>query len=58
MTDQSRGLGTQFSNEASDVGSEQIDSVVLEGLWLRRQVVTTRVGRDDTKTRRRERLDL
>jgi hypothetical protein len=32
--------------------------VVLEALRLRRQVVATGVGRDDPKTRRRERLEL
>ena len=58
MTDQERGLGTELSDEVADVGGEQVDGVVLEVLWLRRQVVATRVGGDDPKTRRRERLDL
>ena len=35
VTDQPRGLGTEFSDEAADVGSEQVDGVGLEALWLR-----------------------
>jgi hypothetical protein len=35
VTDQERGLGTEFFDEASDVGGEQVDGVVLEVLWLR-----------------------
>src|SRR6185295_11057473 len=50
--------GTEFSDEAADVGGEQVDGVSLEALWLRREVVATRVGRDDSKARRRERCDL
>ena len=58
VTDQPRGLGTEFSDQAADVGGEQVDGVGLEALRLRRQVVATRVGRDHPKARRRERLDL
>ncbi len=58
VTNQQRGLGTAFLDKAADVGGEQVDGVGLEALWLRRQVVATRVGRDHPKTRRRERLDL
>src|SRR2546425_10148369 len=35
VTDQHRGLGTELSDETADVGGEQVDGVVLEGLWLR-----------------------
>ena len=35
VTDQERGLGTEFSDEAADVVGEQVDGVVLEALWLR-----------------------
>jgi hypothetical protein len=58
VTDQERRLGTEFADEAADVGGEQVDGVGLEALWLRRQVVATQVGRDDSKARRRERRDL
>src|SRR6185437_6183 len=58
VTDQERGLGTELSDEAADVVGEQVDAVVLEVLWLRGQVVATRVGGDDPKTGRRERRDL
>src|SRR3954468_18149891 len=58
VTDQPRGLLTELSDEAADVVGEQVDGVVLEALWLRRQVIATGVGGDDSKTRRRERLDL
>ena len=58
MTDQQRGLGTALFDQATDVVREQVDAVGLEALWLRRQVVATRVGRDDPKTRRHERRDL
>ena len=58
VTDQLRGLGTEVSDEAADVGGEQVDGVGLEVLWLRGQVVATRVGSDDPKTRRGERGDL
>src|SRR6266508_2772346 len=30
VTDQHRGLGTEFSDESADVGGEQVDGVVLE----------------------------
>ena len=58
VTDQQRRLRTEFSDQAADVGGEQVDAVGLEALWLRRQVVATRVGGDHPKTRRHERLDL
>ena len=58
MTDQRRGLGTEFSDQTADVGGEQVDGVRLEALWLRLQVVATRVGGDYTKTRRRQRRNL
>jgi hypothetical protein len=45
-------------DEAADVGGEHVDGVGLEVLGLRRKVVATRIGRDDAKTRRRERRDL
>ena len=35
VTDQQRGLGTEFSDEAADVGGEQVDGVGFEALWLR-----------------------
>ena len=35
VTDQHRGLCTEFSDEAADVGGEQIDGVGLEVLGLR-----------------------
>ena len=35
VTDQQRGLGTAFFDEAADVGGEQVDGVGLEALWLR-----------------------
>ena len=35
VTDQQRGLGTAFFDEAADVGGEQVDAVGLEALWLR-----------------------
>jgi hypothetical protein len=35
MTDQQRGLGTEFSDENADVGGEQVDGIGLEALWLR-----------------------
>jgi hypothetical protein len=44
VTDQQRRLGTEFSDESANVGGEQVDAVCLEALWLRRQVVATRVG--------------
>jgi hypothetical protein len=47
-----------LADEAADVGGEQVDGVGLEALWLRRQVVATRVGGDHPKTGRHERLDL
>jgi hypothetical protein len=40
------------------VGGEQVDGVGLEAQRLRREVLAARVGRDDPKTRRRQRLDL
>jgi hypothetical protein len=58
VTDQKRGLGTELPDESADVGGEQVDAVVLEILWLRRQIVATRVGRDDPKTRRCKRRNL
>jgi len=58
VTDQQRGLGTELSNEAADVGGKQVDGVGLEAFWLRRQVVATRVGGDHAKTGRHERRDL
>jgi hypothetical protein len=47
-----------FLDQAADVRGEEIDAVVREALWLRRQVVATRVGGDDPEARRHERLDL
>ena len=35
VTDQQRGLGTEFSYESADVSGEQVDAVGLEVLWLR-----------------------
>jgi hypothetical protein len=35
VTDQQRRLGTEFPNEAADVGGEQVDGVILEALRLR-----------------------
>src|SRR3989441_12348964 len=35
VTDQQRGLGTEFSDESADIGGEQVDGVVLEALWFR-----------------------
>jgi len=35
VPDQQRGLRTEFSDEASDVGGEQVDGVGLEVLRLR-----------------------
>jgi hypothetical protein len=35
VTDQQRGLGTEFSDQVADVGGEQVDCVVVEALWLR-----------------------
>ena len=35
VTDQQRGLGTEFSDQSADVGGEQVDGVGLEVLWLR-----------------------
>ena len=35
VTDQQRGLRTDRSDEAADVGGEQVDDVGLEALWLR-----------------------
>ncbi len=58
VADQQRGIGTEFSDQSADVGREQVDRVVLEALWLRGQVVATRVGGDDPKARRCERRDL
>src|SRR6185369_5524206 len=58
VTDQERGLGTELSDQAADVVREQVDGVGLEALWLRGQVVATRVRDDDAETRRRERRDL
>jgi hypothetical protein len=58
VTDQPRGLRTKVFDQAANVGGEQVDSVGLEALWLRRQVVATRVGGDHAKTRRREGRDL
>src|SRR5262245_42393647 len=58
VTDQQRRLCTEFSDEPPDVASQQVDPVGLEPLRLRGQVVATRVGRDDPKTRLHERLDL
>jgi hypothetical protein len=34
VSDQQRGLGTEFSDECADVGGEQVDGVGLEALWL------------------------
>src|SRR5438034_6603889 len=58
VTDQERGLGTEFSDESADVVGEQVYGVGLEALWLRREVVATRVGRHHPKTRRRKRRNL
>ena len=55
VTNQSRGLSTELSDQAADVGGEEIDAVGLEALRLRRQVVATRVRRDDPETRSSER---
>src|SRR5678815_6125496 len=57
VTDQQGRPGTEFADEAPDVVGEQVDAVLLEALWLRRQVDATRVGGNDPKTRRSERLD-
>src|SRR4051812_44483581 len=35
VADQERRLGTESFNEAADVVGEQIDPILLEGLWLR-----------------------
>ena len=35
VTDQQRGVGAEFADEAADVGGEQIDAVGLEPLRLR-----------------------
>ena len=35
VTDQHRGLGTEFSDQSANVGGEQVDGVGLEALWLR-----------------------
>ena len=35
VTDQHRGVGTEFSDESADVGGEQVDGVGLEALRLR-----------------------
>jgi hypothetical protein len=35
MTDQERRLGTELSDESTDVGGEQVDVIGLEALWLR-----------------------
>jgi hypothetical protein len=58
VTDEQRGFRTELSDQAADVGGEQIDAVGLEALRLRRQVVASRVAGDYPKTRRRERCDL
>ena len=58
VTDQPRRLGTAFSDEAADIGGEQVDGVGLVALRLRGQVVATRVGGEDPKTGRYQRLDL
>src|SRR6476661_2521123 len=58
VTDQERGFSTKLLDEIADVGGEQIDSVRLESLWLRRQVVATCIRGDHPKARCRERLDL
>src|SRR6185436_18352505 len=34
VTDQLRGLGTEFSDETADVGGEQVDGIRLKALWL------------------------
>src|SRR3954451_23924231 len=33
MTDQQRRLGTEFSDEAANIGGEQVDGIGLEALW-------------------------
>ena len=53
VADQERRLRTKLSDEAADVGGEQIDAIRLEAVWLRRQVVASRVGGDYPKTGRR-----
>jgi hypothetical protein len=35
VTDQEGGLDTELSDEAADVGGEQVDGVSLEAVWLR-----------------------
>src|SRR4029453_1751818 len=35
VTDEQRGLRTEFLDEAANVGGEQVDGVGLEALWLR-----------------------
>ena len=35
VTHHQRGLGTEFSDESTDVVGEQVDGVGLEALWLR-----------------------
>jgi hypothetical protein len=42
VSDQQRGLGTEFSDEAADVGGEQVDGIGPEVLGLRREVAATR----------------
>src|SRR3954470_23265540 len=56
MTDQQCGLGAELCDQAANVGGEQIDGVRVELLWLRRQVVATRIGSDNAEARGRERL--
>jgi hypothetical protein len=35
VTDQMGGLGPEFSDQAADVGRQQVDGIGLEALWLR-----------------------
>jgi hypothetical protein len=58
VADQRRRFGTELSDQAADIGGEQVDAVGLEALRLRRQVVAACVWRDHSEARRRERLDL
>jgi len=46
VTGQQRGLGAAFLDQAPDVVGEQVHPVGLEAVWLRGQVVATRVGSD------------
>ena len=58
VTDYHRGLGAELGDQAANVGGQQVDGVGLKALGLGGQVVATRVGRDDPKTRRHQRRDL